>query len=165
VKDIKRRTDSVERGTKLNALADHFKRNEEDIIVGDGRPMGIVTPKDVLELILPKESSEPIIHMAHLEDGQARAEIQAQLARFLKKIQGKLGDVRSVVVYADKHKTRKYSIRTRLITSRGVIDAKAVGYDPLSASKELIARLDRRIKSEHSQRVKYKQHRETARRM
>jgi CBS domain-containing protein/ribosome-associated translation inhibitor RaiA len=165
VKDIMRRTVSVERGTKLNALADHFKRNEEVIIVGDGRPMGIVTPKDVLELILPKESSEPIIHMAHLEDGQDRAEIQAQLARFLKKIQGKLGDVRSVVVYADKHRTRKYSIRTRLITSRGVIDAKAVGYDPLSASKELIARLDRRIKSEHSQRVKYKQHRETARRM
>lgn len=165
VKDIMRRTVSVERGTKLNALVDHFKRNEEVIIVGDGRPMGIVIPKDVLELILPKVSSEPIIHMAHLEDGQDRAEIQAQLARFLKKIQGKLGDVRSVVVYADKHKTRKYSIRTRLITSRGVIDAKAVGYDPLSASKELIARLDRRIKSEHSQRVKYKQHRETARRM
>ena len=165
VKDIMRRTVSVERGTKLNSLADHFKRNEEVIIVGDGRPMGIVTPKDALELVLPKKSSEPIIHMAHLEDGQDRAEIQEQLARFLKKIQGKLGDVRSVVVYADKHKTRKYSIRTRLITSRGVIDAKAVGYDPNSASKKLIARLDRRIKSEHSQRVKYKQHHETARRM
>lgn len=165
VKDIMRRTVSVERGTKLNALAEHFKRNEEVVVVGDSRPMGIVTPKDALELVLPKKTSEPMIHMAHLEDGQDRAEIQDQLTRFLKKIQGKLGDVRSVVVYADKHKTRKYSLRTRLVTSRGVIDAKAVGYDPLSASKELIARLDRRIKSEHSQRVKYKQHRETARRM
>jgi CBS domain-containing protein/ribosome-associated translation inhibitor RaiA len=164
VKDITRRAVSVERGTKLNALTDHFKRNEEVIIVGDGRAMGIVTPKDALELVLPKKSNEPVIHMAHLEDGQDRTEIQEQLARFLKKIQGKLGDIRSVVVYADKHKTRKYSLRTRLITSRGVIDAKAVGYDPTSASKELIARLDRRIKSEHSQRVKYKQHRESARR-
>ncbi|WP_148681537.1 CBS domain-containing protein [Candidatus Nitrososphaera gargensis] len=165
VRDIMRRTVSVEPGTKLNSLADHFKRNEEVVVAGDGRPMGIVTPKDALELVLPKKTSEPMIHMAHLEDGQDRTEIQEQLARFLKKIQGKLGDVRSVVVYADKHKTRKYSLRTRLITSRGVIDAKAVGYDPLSASKELIARLDRRIKSEHSQRVKYKQHRESARRM
>jgi CBS domain-containing protein/ribosome-associated translation inhibitor RaiA len=164
VKDIMRRTVSVEPGTKLNALSDHFKRNEEVVIVGDGRPMGIVTPKDALELVLPKRSSEPVIHMAHLEDGQDRTEIQEQLQRFLKKIQGKLGDVRSVVVYADKHKTRKYSLRTRLITSRGVIDAKAVGYDPISASKELIARLDRRIKSEHSQRVKNRQHRESARR-
>lgn len=165
VKDIMRRTVSVERGTKLNVLADHFKRNEEVIIVGDSRPMGIVTPKDALELVLPKKSNAPLIHVAHLEDGQERAEIQEQLTRFLQKIQGKIGDVRSVVVYADKHKTRKYSIRARLITPRGVIDAKAVGYDPISASKELIARLDRRIKSEHSQRIKYKQHRETARRM
>jgi ribosome-associated translation inhibitor RaiA len=164
VKEIMRRAVSVEPGTKLNTIADHFKRNEEVVIAGDGRPMGIVTPKDALELVLPKKSDEPIIHMAHLEDGQDRTEIQEQLQRFLKKVQGKLGDIRSVVVYADKHKTRKYSLRTRLITSRGVIDAKAVGYDPISASKELIARLDRRIKSEHSQRVKYKQHRETARR-
>src|SRR5918992_936196 len=108
VKDITRRAVSVERGTKLNAITDHFRRNEEAIEVGD---------------------------------------------------------VRSIVVYADKHKTRKYSLRTRLITSNGVIDAKAVGYDPLSASKELVARLERRIKSEHSQRVKDRQHRESPRKM
>jgi hypothetical protein len=49
------------------------------------------------------------------------------------------------------------------MTTRGVIDAKAVGYDPISASKDLIARLERRIKSEHSQKVKDRQHRESAR--
>jgi CBS domain-containing protein/ribosome-associated translation inhibitor RaiA len=163
VKDITRRAVSVERGTKLNAMTDHLRQNEEVVVVGDGRPMGIVTPKDVLEIILTKKSSEPIIHMAHFEDGQDRIEVQEQLARFLKKIQGKLGDVRSIVVYADKHKTRKYSLRTRLITSNGVIDAKAVGYDPLSASKELVTRLERRIKSEHSQRVKGRQHRDSPR--
>src|SRR5918997_4729608 len=54
VKDIARRAVSVERGTKLNVITDHFRRNEEAIVVGDGRPMGIVTPKDALELILPK---------------------------------------------------------------------------------------------------------------
>ena len=165
VKDITRRAVSVERGTKLNVIIDHFRQNEETVVVGDGRPMGIVTPKDMLELILPKKSSEPIIHMAHFEDGQDRIEIQEQLARFLEKIQGKLGDVTSIVVYADKHKTRKYSLRTRVITSKGVIDAKAVGYDPLSASKELVARLERRIKSEHSQRVKDRQHRNSPRKM
>ncbi len=165
VKDIMRRTLSIEPGTKLNTLTDYFKRNEEAVIVGDGRPLGIVTPKDALELILPKKNNEPIIHMAHFEDGQDRIEIQEQITRFLKKIQGKLGDVRSVVVYADKHKTRKYSLRTRLITSKGIIDAKAVGYDPISASKELIARLDRRIKSNHSRRVKGKQRRQSLRKM
>ncbi len=165
VKDIMRRATSVEPGTKLNSIVDHFKRSEEVIVTGDGRPMGIVTPKDALELMLPKKSTAPMIHMAHLDDEHDRTEIQDQLARFVKKIHGKLGDVLSVVVYADKHKTRKYSLRTRVITSKGVIAAKAVGYDPISASKELIARLDRRIKSEHSQRVKDKKHRETPRRV
>jgi ribosome-associated translation inhibitor RaiA len=103
--------------------------------------------------------------MAHIENGEDRAEIQEQLQRFLKKIQGKLGDVRSVVVYVDKHKTRKYSIRTRLITAKEVIDAKAVGYDPISASKELVSKLERRVKSDHSQRVQDRRHRESARRM
>jgi ribosome-associated translation inhibitor RaiA len=103
--------------------------------------------------------------MAHLEDAQERREIEEQLAKFLKKIQGKLGDIQSVIVYADKHKTRKYSVRCRLITAKGVINAKAVGYDPISAAKELIARLDRQIKSEHSEKVKGRQHRESARKM
>lgn len=162
VKDIMRRAVSVERGTKMNDLSEHFKRNEEIVIVGDGRPMGIVTPKDALELILPKNDG-PAIHMAHLEDDRDRREIEGHLARFIKKIQGKLGDIQSVVVYADKHKTRKYSVRCRLMTARGVINAKAVGYDPTSAAKELVEKLDRQIKSEHTLKVKAREHRESAR--
>lgn len=164
VKDIMRRAITAERGTRLNSVTETFRRNEELVIVGEGRPMGIVTAKDALELILPKKKSAPTIHMAHIENGEDRAEIQEQLERFIKKIQGKLGDIRSVVVYVDKHKTRKYSIRTRVITAKGVIDAKAVGFDPISASKDLVAKLDRRIKAEHSQRVQDRRHRETARR-
>ena len=162
VKDIMRKAVSVERGTKMNELIEHFKRNEEIVVVGDGRPMGIVTPKDALELVLPKKDG-PAIHMAHLEDAGDKREIEEQLAKFVKKIQGKLGDVQSVIVYADKHKTRKYSIRCRLITANGVINAKAVGYDTISAAKELIEKLDRQIKTEHTQKVKGRQHRETAR--
>jgi CBS domain-containing protein/ribosome-associated translation inhibitor RaiA len=164
VKDIMRRATSAERGTRLSTITNIFRRNDELVIVGGGRPMGIVTPKDALELVLPKKKSAPTIHMAHIENGEDKAEIQEQLERFLKKIQGKIGDVRSVIVYVDKHKTRKYSIRTRLITARGVIDAKAVGYDPISASKELVGRLERRVKSEHSQKIQDRRHRDSARR-
>jgi len=163
VKDIARRAVSVERGTRLNDLAVNFKKSEEIIITGDGRPMGIVTPKDALEVILPKKS-EPTIHMAHLEDAQERREIEEQLSKFLKKIQGKLGDVQSVIVYADKHKMRKYSVRCRLITAKGVINAHAVGFDPTTAAKGMVERLDRQIKADHTQKVKGRQHRESARR-
>ena len=163
VKDIARRAVSVERGTRLNDLAVNFKKSEEIIITGDGRPMGIVTPKDALEVVLPKKS-EPTIHMAHLEDAQERREIEEQLSKFLKKIQGKLGDVQSVIVYADKHKMRKYSVRCRLKTANGVINAHAVGFDPTTAAKGLVERLDRQIKADHTQKVKGRQHRESARR-
>jgi predicted transcriptional regulator/ribosome-associated translation inhibitor RaiA len=162
VRDLARRAISVERGTKLNNIVENFKRNEEIIVVGDRRPIGIVTPKDLLELILPRQSG-PTIHIAHLEDDEARREIEEQMIKFLNKIQGKLENIRLVIIYADKHKTRKYSVRARMITSAGVIDAKAVGFDPISACKELISRLDRRIKSYHSQNVRYRQHRESTR--
>jgi predicted transcriptional regulator/ribosome-associated translation inhibitor RaiA len=157
VKDIMRKAISVERGTKLNTLVESFKRNEEIVVVGDERPIGIVTPRDALEITLPHRN-EPSIHIAHV-DGEARRTIEEHMARFLKKIHGKLENIQSVIIYADKHKTRKYSVRARLIAATRVIDAKAVGYDPVSACKELISRLDRQIRSEHSQKLEQRQHR------
>jgi CBS domain-containing protein len=159
VKEIMRKASSVEAGTRINSLTEKFRTSDEVVVVGNGRPIGIITPKDALELILPKRS-EPSIHIAHLDDEDIRREIEEQFSKFLKKIQGKLENVQLVVVYADKHKTHKYSLRARTITDKGVVDAKAVGYDALSACKELISRLERRIKSEHSQKVRSKQHRD-----
>ncbi|MFY9797337.1 MAG: CBS domain-containing protein [Candidatus Nitrosopolaris sp.] len=156
VKDIMRRATSVERGTKLNKLIESFKRTEEIVVVGDGRPIGIVTPRDALEITLP-DRNEPSIHIAHV-DVQVRKTIEEHIAKFLKKIQGKLDNIQSVIVYADKHKTRKYSVRARLIASKGVINAKAVGYDPVSACQELISKLDRQVRSEHSQKLKQRQY-------
>jgi predicted transcriptional regulator/ribosome-associated translation inhibitor RaiA len=164
VKDVMRRAISVERGTKLNSIIESFKGSGEIIVTGDGRPIGILTPKDTLELTLPRKSG-PTIHITHLDNEEERQEIEEQLSRFLNKIQGKLENVQLVIVYVDKHKTRKYSIRARMITNRGVTDAKAVGYDHLSACKELVSRLDRRIKSEHSQKVRGRRHIESARRI
>jgi CBS domain-containing protein/ribosome-associated translation inhibitor RaiA len=164
LKDIMRRTVSVERGTSLNSAIENFKKAEEIIVVGDRRPIGIVTPKDALELTLPK-ISDPTIHIAHLDSDEARKEIEDQKTRFLKKIQGKLENIRLVTVYADKHKTHKYSLRARIITTEGVVAAKAVGYDPLSACKELISRLNRRIRAEHSQKINDRRHRESTRKV
>jgi ribosome-associated translation inhibitor RaiA len=130
--------------------------------VGDTRPIGIVTIKDALELILPKRE-ETKIQVAHIDNEETRQEIEEYMTRFLKKIQGKLENVQHVIIYADKHKTRKYSIRARVSTGKGIIDAKAVGYDALSACKELVSRLDRRIKSKHSQKIRDRQHGQSGR--
>jgi predicted transcriptional regulator/ribosome-associated translation inhibitor RaiA len=164
VRDIMKRPAFVERGTTLNAIIENFRTNEEVIIVGNKRPIGIVTPKDALELTLPKQS-ETSIHIANLENTNARQEISNQITPFLKKIQNRITDIQNVIIYADKHKTNKYSLRSRIITARGTIDAKAVGYDPVSACKTMISKLDRQIRSEHSQKVRKRQRRDSARRI
>src|ERR687889_16569 len=124
----------------------------------------VIEEDDTLSNALPK-ITDPTIHIAHLDSDEARKEIEDQMTRFLKKSQGKLENIRLVTVYVDKHKTHKYSLRARIITTKGVVAAKAVGYDPLSACKELISRLNRRIRSEHSQKIKDRQHRESTRKV
>jgi CBS domain-containing protein/ribosome-associated translation inhibitor RaiA len=162
VRSIMKHSISVERGTKVNDIIGHFDNNEEIVIVGDKRPIGIITPKDILELVLPR-AKKPTIHVTHMVDEATRSEIEVQMQKFLKKIQGKLGDVQLAIVYVDKHKTRKYSMRARLFTDKRVIDAKGVAFDPLSACKAMVSKLDRRLKSEHDQRVRDKKHAKSAR--
>ena len=93
--------------------------------------MGIVTARDALKITLPRQE-HPQINIANTFDNDIR---------------GTHEDIQSVLVYVDKYETRKYSLRGRLISKTHVINAKAVGYDPLSAIKKLISILDGQLKS------------------
>jgi CBS domain-containing protein len=157
IKDIMRRPISVETGTRLNSIIENFRTNDEIVVIGNKRPIGIVTPKDVLELILPKQS-ETSIHIAHIEDHDARREIASEMTTFLKKIHNRVENIQNVVIYVDKHKTSKYSVRARIIAGKSITDAKAVGYDPIIACRKTISKLDRRIRSEHSHKISDRQH-------
>jgi CBS domain-containing protein/ribosome-associated translation inhibitor RaiA len=161
-KEIMRRPISVETGTRLNSIIENFRTSDEIVVVGNKRPIGIITPKDVLESILPKQS-ETSIHIAHIEDQDARREIASEMTAFLKKIHNRVGNIQNVIIYVDKHKTSKYSVRARLITGKGITDAKAVGYDAMTASRKAISKLDRRIRSEHSHKIRDRQHRSSVR--
>jgi CBS-domain-containing membrane protein len=159
VKDTMRRIIPVQTGTRLRNVVERFKDCEELVVVTRDKarkPIGIVTPRDALETILPRQSHS-LIHIANVSDMDSRMIIEEQIARFLKKIHGKSEDVQSVLVYVDKYKTRKYSIRARLIAAKHVIGAKAVGFDPLSASKKLVSILDKRTKSERGRKVRQRQ--------
>jgi ribosome-associated translation inhibitor RaiA len=131
-----------------------FKEYEELVIADDKRKsIGIATPRDALEITLPRQDHTPI-NIANVSDYEVRRTIEEHIARFLKKIHRKRENVQSVLVYADKYKTRKYSLRARLISTRHVISAKAVGYDPLSATKKLISILDGRIRTERGKKAR-----------
>ncbi|MGH9976815.1 MAG: hypothetical protein ACRD8Z_13425, partial [Nitrososphaeraceae archaeon] len=103
------------------------------------------------------------IHISDPESEDDKNEIERNMTKFLKKIEGRLENIQLVTIYVDKHKTRKYSIRARLMTNNSIIDAKAVAYDPISASKEIVSKLERRIKSAHSSKLPKKHRRGTIR--
>ena len=157
VGDIIRKMKFVKMGTKLSDVLESFKEFEEIIVVNNRRkPIGIVTARDALEMTLPR-ADHPSIHIANVSDYEVRSIIEANLLRFLNKIHGKRENVKSLLVYADKYKTRKHTLRARLISNSHVIAAKAVDYDPSSASKKLISVLDRRMKSESGKKVRQRQ--------
>lgn len=153
VRDIMRKTVPVKMGTKLRDLVESFKEYEEIVIEEGGKPIGIVTARDALEITLPR-AEHPHINIANISDHDVRRTIEEHVGKFVRKIHGKREDVQSVLVYVNKYKTRKYSVRARLISTTRVIDAKAVDYDPLSASNKLVSVLDRRLKSKRGKKVR-----------
>jgi CBS domain-containing protein len=156
VRNIMRKTIPVRRGTKLGDLVESFKEYEEIIVAEEGKPIGIVTARDALEITIPRQE-HPRINIANISDYDVRKNVEEQIGKFLKKIHGKRENIQSVLVYVDKYKARKYSMRARLISATHVIDAKAVDYNPLSASKKLVSVLDRRLRSERSKKVRQRQ--------
>ncbi len=74
------------------------------------------------------------------------------MEKFVKKIEGILNDIQSVVIYFEKHKSL-CSIRTKLITKTQVIHTHSDDYDPLRAFKSVLEKLERQITELHSKKV------------
>ena len=163
LRDMMRSAYSAEQGTKLNELTENWRNHEEIVVIGYKRPIGVITPKDALELLLPKRRRPAMVHISDPESEDDKIEIERIMTKFITKIEGRLENIQLFNIYLDKHKTRKYSIRARIMTNDNIIDAKAVAYDPISASKDIISKLERRIKSAHSLKLQKKRRRDTIR--
>lgn len=146
VKEIMHRASPVKRGSRLNDAIKLLKTAEEIIVTDNDMPVGIITPKDVIKFSMP-ERRGPVIQIAHVEDEGTKQEIANELTKFLKRISSRFDRIYSLEIAVDRHRTRKYSMRGKLMTTEGLISAKSVGWDVRSASKELVTRLDRRIES------------------
>jgi predicted transcriptional regulator len=144
VGEIMRRASSVNIGTKLNDAVKLLKHADEIIVTDNGMPAGIIAPKDVIKLSMPKQRG-PVVQIAHVDDESIKQEIMTELNKFLKRIAGRFDSVYSFEVSVDRHRTRKYSMHGKLMTTDGLISARSTGWDVRSASKELVTRMDRRI--------------------
>jgi CBS domain-containing protein len=154
IKDILRDAVTVETGSVVKNIIDNLKDKDELIITSNNKPVGIITSKDILEISISKKT-DSIIYTANFDDENTRSEISHKMEKFIKKIEGKLDDIQSVVIYFEKHKTL-CSIRTRLITKNQVIHTHADDYDPLKAFKFVLEKLERQITELHSKNVENK---------
>lgn len=148
VKDIKRNALTVESGSIIKTVIDNFKNNDELIITSNNKPVGVITSKDILELTVA-EKTDSIINTANFDDENIRKEVIQQMEKFIKKIEGRLDNILSVVITFEKHKTL-CSIRTRLISKNQTINTHAEDYDPLIAFKAVLEKLERQINESHS---------------
>ncbi len=157
VKDIMKNAFTIESGSIIKTKIDSFKNSDELIIISNGKPVGIITSKDILEASISKKT-DSIVYTANFDDESIRNEIAQKMEKYIKKIEGKLDDIQSVVIYFEKHKTL-CSIRTRLITKNQVIHTHSDDYDPLKAFKFVLEKLERQITELHSKNVenKYRQ--------
>ena len=72
VRDIMKRTVSVRIGTKLGDIVENFREHDEIVVVGDNKkPVGIVTARDALEILLPRRDY-PSIKIANVSDHETR---------------------------------------------------------------------------------------------
>jgi CBS domain-containing protein len=157
VKDIMKNAFTIESGSIIKTKIDSFKNSDELIIISNGKPVGIITSKDILEASISKKT-DSIVYTANFDDESIRNEIAQKMEKYIKKIEGKLDNIQSVVIYFEKHKTL-CSIRTRLITKNQVIHTHSDDYDPLKAFKFVLEKLERQITELHSKNVenKYRQ--------
>ena len=63
---------SVRIGTKLGDIVENFREHDEIVVVGDNKkPVGIVTARDALEILLPRRDY-PSIKIANVSDHETR---------------------------------------------------------------------------------------------
>ncbi len=148
IKDIMKNALTIESGSIIKTMIDSFKNSDELIIISNDKPVGIITFKDILEASLSKKI-DSIVYTANFDDENIRNEIAQKMEKYIKKIEGKLDNIQSVVIYYEKHKTL-CSIRTRLITKNQVIHTHSDDYEPLKAFKSVLEKIDRQITELHS---------------
>ncbi len=138
----------------VNALQSH----DEVIITNKGVPIGIVTPKDLLELAVRDEKLPLQVSRFEKIDPMMYARFESELNNLLKRF-SKMFDIQNFYIYVNAHKTdgkSKYSLRARLITSKKVFPAHSHAWDLMDATHMLLDKLEKQLVKNHEKRIKSK---------
>ena len=126
------------------------------LITKDKKPLGIVTSKDILELIASLEEEKgiyvQITGLKEVEDTFDRDKIDDVVSECAKKI-GKIEDVEYLFVHIKSSqkegKQKLYLVRTRVSTPNGLFVGKSSNWNPITAVEEALEHLERQITEKH----------------
>ncbi|MFA4819984.1 MAG: CBS domain-containing protein [Candidatus Aenigmatarchaeota archaeon] len=135
--------------TQLKSVLASMKEYEE-AIVSNGS-VKIITPKDILELIVSRPATETHVQIIGLDDENPQFKLKTQQAvdDFMKKMDKMVERIQYLFVHVEKsHKggaRQEYSIRARFGTPMGMFVAKAEGWNPATVAQELMNNLEKEV--------------------
>jgi len=127
------------------------------LITKEKKPVGIITSKDILEMIASLEKKKgiyvQITGLEEIENSFDRDKIDDIIEEKIKKI-GKIHkNIRYLFIHIKTHQKKGeqklYSIRTRISTPVGLFVSKYSNWNSITAVEEVLDRLDRQIIEEH----------------
>lgn len=143
-----------------------FKKKDVSylIITKEMEPMGIVTSKDILEMIASSEKGDGVYiqttGLNHIEDSFEREKVDSVIEEYGKKI-GKIYEGMEYFFIHIKSSHKKgeqslYSVRARVSTAAGLYASSSSGWNIITAIEESMERLERQIIQDHQKMIENK---------
>lgn len=153
----------TEENITCNKVLKLFKKHDKSyiILVKEKKPVGIVTSKDILELMASLESEKGIYvqinGLKEIEDSFDRDKIDSIIVDSVQKI----GKIHGPMEYFFVHikssqregEQRLFSIRTRALTPVGLYVSKATDWNCVTAVDDALDRLERQIIEDREKKV------------
>jgi len=155
----------VSKGDSLNeVVSDMVKYKTSGITVVENEvPIGIVTVKDLLEVYVGEGLQKGVYYHAiglEGEDEMIVSTVHRMIGDCISKI-ATMYPVQFMFVHFKKYKYKgikaKWSVRSRVMTDKGIYISKSWGWDPRDAANDALSRLEREImekKMETREKVK-----------
>jgi len=162
VKNIMRRPVAIRGDEKIKNVIKLLLDNDE-VIVLDKECIGIITPKDLLELLISQPKKGVYVQITNLqeEDNEIKYKFDEIVNDFLKKIGRIFDSVEYLFIYIEKHKKQskkiKYSVSMRFSTPLGMFVSKAWDYNLLTAAQDALDNLKREIRRKYEKQEKFKE--------
>lgn len=155
---------TTKRDVNLKDLSRKMNKKQEysAVIVKNEKPVGIVTSKDIMEVISSLEEKKGVyVQIAGMPDVTSftKEKVYEAVNTTVRKIGRIYEDLEYLVLHIKSHQKngrRKYSVRTRFMTPVGIFVSKSWAWELLDAVDEALEKLETQIMKDHNKRAEKK---------